>query len=305
MSPELIDFAKRYSRLLNIFSRFTALTPRSFRPAWVFKLGRRLSPFNIYTDKVIRSIGLALPGHNTGDIWDIWNKWRDSHIQFLLDFLIYRKLGAAWLQNSVYCSDEAALEALQQSGGLLLTYHTHHQNTMCCMFGLKGMKVSAVAASPADSPLFPHIGKWAVRVNTDSAMHFNGGSYIFTNNLRGLLNTTRQCLVKGEVLVSLCDFHQPKTEPASSGTLFGRCISPPTGVIEIALKYQVPIFVALFAPVKGKHCLHIAQLTAASHVDVVVDQYFSFLESNIRANPACWQGWEWFEDLPKNLKAPP
>jgi hypothetical protein len=66
----------------------------------------------------------------------------------------------------------------------------------------------------------------------------------------------------------------------------------------------VPIFVALFAPVKSQHCLHIEQLTAANHVDDVVSQYFSFLESNIRANPACWQNWELFEDLPKNLKVP-
>ena len=299
MTKELTSFAKKYVRLLNIFSFLVLLIPNNFQPALIFWLGRVLSPFNVYAEKITRSIRTALPECNTKTVW---NNWRNSHIQFLLDFLGYKHLNSAWLGDRVNCSDESALAALKQSGGLLLTYHTHHQNTMCCVLGLKHMKVSAVAASPADSPLFPYIGKWATRVNTDSAMHFNGGRYVFTNNLRRLLSTTRECLIKGEVVVSLCDFHQPKPEPVSNGILLNRCISPPTGIIEIALKYKVPIFLALFAPVEGKHYLHITQLTAAQSLDVVVSQYFSFLESNIRTNPACWQGWEWFEELPKNLE---
>ena len=301
MTPQLIDFAKRYCRLLNIFNGFVSVAPLRFRPAFIFWLGRLFSPFNVYADKITRSFRLVLPTHCAEEIW---NNWRDSHLRFSLDLLNYRKFDAAWLKNEVTCTDTSALQALRQFGGLLLTYHTHHQNTMCCVFGLSGMKVSAVAASPNDSPLFAYLGKWVKRVNADSAIHFNGGRYMFTDNLRGLLKNTRQCLVNGEVVVSLCDFHQPKTEALASGTLFDRYITPPTGVIEIAVKHQVPIFLALFAPEGEKHHLHITKLAETGNVEAVVHQYFSFLESNIRANPACWQGWEWFEDLPETLQAP-
>lgn len=301
MNTELISFAKRYRRLLNVFSGLVMVMPKVLRPAFIFTLGRWMSPFEIYADKILSAINLALPNQ---DAKQIWNKWRDSHGRFVLDFLTYRKFDTTWLQSEVCCSDEPALEALQQSGGLLLTYHTHHQNTLCCAFGLKGIKVSAVATAPDDSPLFPYIGAWATQVNVDSAMHFNGGTYIFTSNLRTLLSTTQKLLERGEVVVSLCDFHQPKAESAACGRLFDRSISPPTGVIEIALRHQVPIFLALFAPVQEKLHLEIKRLTKSDDVDAVVDQYFSFLESNIRTNPACWQGWEWFEDLPKTIQSP-
>ena len=298
MTAELVRFAKKYSRLLYIFNSFVTVVPAYFRPAFIFALGRFLSPFKVYSKKITHAICSALPGHDTGYVW---RRWLDSHGRFVLDFLMYRKLDTVWLKNKFTCSDQPALDALRKSGGLLLTYHTHHQNTLCCALGLQGIKVSAVAASPHDSPLFPYIGTWATKVNVDSARHFNGGDYIFTNNLRYLLNTTQKCFASGDVVVSLCDFHQPKAECVASGRLFGRCVSPPTGVIEMALKHKVPIFLALLAPTDGKLCLQIERLAESNDLNAVVAQYFCFLELNIRANPACWQGWEWFEDLPKTL----
>ena len=301
MTAELIRFAKRYNRLLHVFDNFVALAPARFRPGFIFTLGRLLSPFKIYTSKIVSAVRSALPGC---DASAVWRRWLDSHVAFVLDFLTYQEFDAVWLKNAFVCANQPALDALRQSGGLLLTYHTHHQNTLCCALGLQGMKVSAVAASPLDSPLFDYIGRWSTRVNVDSSRHFNGGNYIFTSNLRSLLTATQKCFAAGEVVVSLCDFHQPKTDCVASAVFFNRCVAPPTGVIEMALKHRVPIFLALLAPADHKLCLQMTQLPESVDLKAVVDQYFCFLESNIRANPACWQGWEWFADLPKTLEAP-
>lgn len=295
MSPEMIHFAKRYRRLLRLFSLWVACTPGRWRPVFILALGRGLNPFKVQKDKILRSIRLALPEKPTQQTW---RAWLDSHVRFMLDFLSYKSLDTAWLASEVIVAEPALLASLRESGGLLLTYHTHHQNTLCCVLGLEGIKISAIATRPEDSPFFPHIGRWAQRVNSDSAMHFRGGTYIFTDNLRKLLHTTRKVFASRDVVLCLCDFNQPAPGSRSSARLFDRSITPPAGTIEMAIKHGVPIFTAMFAPQNGKLVLNLMRLDDSGDVDSVIAGYFSFLESNIRANPACWQGWEWFEDLP-------
>jgi lauroyl/myristoyl acyltransferase len=300
MTPELLLFAKKYIRLLRAMSIWVALTPRDWRPRLILAAARWFSPYQVYADKVKRSIRLALPQH---DATHIWHHWLDSHLRFVLDFLNYKSWDATWLRRCVVVANPRLLSELGKSGGLLLTYHTHHQNTLCCALGLSGIKVSAIATMPEDSALFPYIGAWAQRVNSDSAVHFLGGGYVFTKNLRALLKSTRQLLSDREVVVCLCDFHQPKSSLNVQGGLFDRSVSPPNGAIEIALKHGAPIYAAMFAPVGGVLTLQLTQLDVSGGLGTVVAGYFSFLESNIRSNPACWQGWEWFEDLPLTEQA--
>lgn len=295
MEPELIRFALRYQRFLRFFGRLVALFPTRWRPGWVFVLGRYLNPFQLLRDKLRRSIGLVFPA---GRVDPTWRDWLDSHVRFVLDFMTYASLDRDWLRTSVRVTEPELLATLRAAGGLLLTYHSNHQNTMCCALGIDGIKISAIAALPEDSPMFPYIGHWAQRVNTDSAKHFNGGAYIFTNNLRTLLQTTRTLLANREVVVCLCDFHQPRPGVKASGRLFDRSVAPPTGAIDIAIKHGAPVFAAMFAPINGILTLELTRLDASDGVNSVIAGYFSFLESNIRSNPACWQGWEWFEDLP-------
>ena len=295
MSPELILFAQRYRWFLRIFSLWVACTPAHWRPVFIFVLGRWLNPFQLHRDQILRSVGLALPENSENQIW---LSWLDSHIRFTLDFLNYKSLNTAWLAKNVNIADRDLLASLRESGGLLLTYHTHHQNTLCCVLGLEGIKISAIAAAPEGSPLFSYIGRWAQQLNSDSAHHFKGGGYIFTDNLRKLLQITRERLSQRDVVLCLCDFHQPKEGIASRAKIFDRLIAPPTGAIEIAIKQGAPIFTAIFAPQNGKLVLNLKRLDDSGEVGTIIAGYFSFLESNIRKNPACWQGWEWFEDLP-------
>lgn len=265
-------------------------------------IGRWLNPFRLYGEKIRRATELALPGV---PVEQTWHNWLNSHVQFVLDFLSYKTLDKVWLKHKVHIDDPESVTLLRESGGLLLTYHTHHQNTLCCALGLSGINISAIAALPERSPLFPFIGRWAQQVNTESAKHFGGGSYIFTDNLRILLRTTRKILAEGDVVLCLCDFHQPKPGIPSGAIFFDRFISPPTGTIEIAVKHGAPVYAAIFAPENGSLVLRIKRLDDSGGVDAIIKGYFSFLESNIRTNPACWQGWEWFEDLPLAEQAIP
>ena len=295
MLPDLIRFAERYRRLLRFLRLWVARAPMRWRPGFIFALGRYMNPFQLHRDKLRRSIGLVVPAVLVDQTW---RDWLNSHVRFVLDFLNYAALDRDWFKSSVMVAEPDLLATLRDSGGLLLTYHTHHQNTLCCALGIEGVRVSAIAASPEDSPMFPTIGYWANRVNADSARHFNGGAYIFTNNLRKLLQTTRRLLGNREVVVCLCDFHQPRPGVNTSARLFDRSISPPTGAIDIAIKHGGPLFAAMFAPKSGKLTLELTRLDASGGVASVIAGYFSFLESSIRSNPACWRGWEWFDDLP-------
>lgn len=295
MTPAMLLFGRKYRRLLWLASLWVALTTGRWRPGFVWTLGRHLSPFQLHAERIRRAIGLALPGLDVGPTW---RRWLDNHLWFVLDFLGYRAMDKAWLQQQVVVAQPALLEALRASGGLVLTYHTHHQNTLSSALGLAGIRISPLASPPEASLLFPLIGQWAQRVNSDSAVHFNGGDYVFTDNLRDLVKSVRKMLQHREVVLSLCDFHQPRPGASASGRLFDRSISPPTGAIDIALRQGAPIYAAMFAPLDGKLTMQLTRLDDTGGAGTVVAGYFSFLESNLRANPACWQGWEWFEDLP-------
>lgn len=293
MSPEQIAFAKRYGLFMRVMSWLVRV-----RPGWLYRLlartvGRWLNPFALRRAHMQQAMACVLPPQ---DVHRVWQQWLDSHIRFACDFLHYGRLDAQWLKDEVVVRDAAEFAALRASGGLLLIYHTHHQNTLCCALGLMGCQVSAVAAAPEDSPLFPYIGRWAQRVNADSQLHFRGGHYLFLSDLRALARSVKAVLSSQSVLVSLCDFHQPG--PAGpSGQVLGRTISPPTGVIDLAIKQGAPIFAAMFAPRGGKLELRTVRIGDAVDAAQVVARYLGFLETCVRDNPSCWQGWEWLQDL--------
>ncbi len=245
MTGDMVLFGQRYRRLLRLASVWVALTAGRWRPGFLWALGRWLSPFQLHAAKIRRAIALALPDMATDRVW---RDWLDSHLRFVLDFLAYRAMDAAWLKRQVAIAQPALLDALRASGGLVLTYHTHHQNTLSSALGLAGITISPLASAPEDSPLFPLIGRWAQRVNADSAIHFNGGAYVFTDNLRVLVKAVRKLLNNRDVVLSLCDFHQPRPEASASGRLFDRSITPPTGAIDIALRHGAPIYAAICAP---------------------------------------------------------
>ena len=293
MSPEQIAFARRYDLFMRSMSVLARIRPRWLYAMLARTLARWLNPYALRSAHMQQTMSGVL---NPQDVASVWTQWLDSHIRFVFDFLHYPELDTRWLSDQVLVRDAAVLQALRASGGLLLTYHTHHQNTLCCALGLMWCEVSAVAAAPEDSPLFPYIGRWAKRVNADSQRHFRGGRYLYLSDMRSLSRSVRTLMAKKSVLVSLCDFHQPSPD-SLGGQLLGRAISPPIGMIELALKQGAPVFAAMFARRGDRLELRMVRIAEEIDADRVVKHYLAFLEVCVRDNASCWQGWDWLRDL--------
>lgn len=290
----LLAFGRRYCRMLKIF-HWLALRGLA-RPGSVVirQLGRWLSPYTIFRSKIEGAMQSVL---SLSQPEACWNAWLDNHTRFVTDFLAYPGMDAGWVKNHVRVESAAVFSQLCADGGLFLTFHTQHQNTLACLPGLGGARVSAVASAPADSPLYPVIGCWAERLNESSAAHFNGGDYLFTNDLRGLAKNLRQAFQAGHVVVCLADVNQGEAGGAKVDFL-GRVIRPPTGVIEMALRLNVPIFAGILLFDGQGLVLKIIKIAPKITLTDTLAVYFSLLEQSITVNPACWQGWEWFSDLP-------
>jgi lauroyl/myristoyl acyltransferase len=294
IDPALLAFGHRYCRLLKTFSWLARCGLARPRSAAIRRLGRWLSPYKAYRAKIQGAMESALPLANSDAAW---LAWLDNHTRFVTDFLAYPTMDARWVKENVSFESADVFSQLCAGGGLFLTFHTHHQNTLACLPGLAGASVSAVAAAPAESPLYPVIGHWAEQLNRSSACHFNGGEYLFTNDLRGLAKKLRHAFTAGQVVVCLADVNQGDSDGATV-ELLGRRIAPPTGVIEMALRLNVPVFAGILSPRGQGLVLKTVRIETQETLNGTLRAYFSLLEQSIIADPACWQGWEWFSDLP-------
>ena len=292
---ELRRFASRYLLLLRLLRAWRAFTPAGFRPNCVFTLTRHLNPYQTLAWKIAVALGDEFPERPSRLLW---NEWLDNHTRFVMDFLDYDAVTPRWVEKNVEIANPECVAQIRQTGGLLLTYHTHHQNTLCCILGELGIRISPIGAAPEESPLYPLIGKWARRVNADSEKHFRGGSYLFTNDLRKLTRQMHAELRDRHVVLSLCDFHQPESASPRGTTLRKREISPPVGAIQTALKNETPVYVAYLGKVDRKLRLDMARLQTDGGIPGVVALYLRYLEQRIQASPPTWQGWEWFGNLP-------
>jgi len=288
-------FARRYLQLLGLLRAWRTVTPPGFRPDGIYTLARHLNPYRTFAQTIATTLSGAFPERPAQTLW---NDWLDNHTRFVMDFLDYEAITPHWVERNVQIGAPDCVAQIRQSGGLLLTYHTHHQNTLCCILGELGIRISPIGAAPEDSPLFPLIGTWARRVNADSEKHFRGGSYLFTNDLRRLTRQMHTELRDRHVVLSLCDFHQPESASPQGATLSNRTITPPVGAIQTALKHMAPIYVAYLGKENRTLRLDMARLQADGGIPGVVAQYLQYLEQRIQASPATWQGWEWFGTLP-------
>lgn len=299
------EYFRQFGLLYRRYLRWLAPLGR-YCPGWLWRLpqktlGRTLSPYQLKASAIRAGLAQAA---GTDGVDAAWAAWRDSHAQFVRDFSRYHLLTPMQMQRQVLIPDTDVLAQLHAEGGLLLTYHSHHQNTLCCALGFAGCRVHAVAAAPQTSLLFPYLSRWALQINRESARHFRGGDYLFINDMRHVARSVKQALADKDVVVCLCDFHQPD----GSGLvfpLFSRQISPPSGVLDLALRQQAPIYLALCAPEEGQLVLRLSRLSVVDNRASVLAAYIAFLERACRQNPVCWQGWDWFNDLPERVDAQP
>lgn len=298
MTVDLVAFGKRYRTYLRLLESLNRFLPKAIVRCLRVPF-RWINPYNLSKPLYLEGLRSA---HTDVPLVKCWNFWLDNHFRFVNNFLNYRQLDELWLSETVQIENNANLSRLRSSGGLVLTFHNHHQNTLCCALGLSGCVVSAVAARPQDSPLFPLIGKWATRVNTDSSRLFRGGSYVFTGNKRELLKGIKQSFESNQALVCLIDFNDHSNN-STSYPFIGKSIRPPTGVIEHAIRYKIPIFFASLTPTGDRFLLSIKSIEANGGIEGVVQQYLSMLTLEVTEHPATWQGWDWFSTQEEALSA--
>jgi lauroyl/myristoyl acyltransferase len=292
----LILFGKRYSRFLRLLELVAVYLPHRLRWPLADFVCRFTNPYNRSAADITASISRAL-SLDTRVAHRAWLRWRASHARFVLTAFQYGKIDSAWIRRFVQVQNPGLLEQIIQTGGLILTYHTHHQNTLATVLGVAGSTISPVAASAAESPLYRVIGRYIDLINTGSQQQFRGGSYLYTDNLRRVLQQARTKLRHGELLLSLCDFHQPSSEQPYD--FLGRAITPPTGIIRLALQCEVPIYYGLLFPDSdGRFQLLLAGAKGCD-LHTVTEEYLAFLEQIVQRAPEAWQGWEWYDCLPE------
>lgn len=292
-AAQLQQFGRMYQRYLRWIAPLARYSPQWLWALTQRTLGRALNPYRYRQKAIMAGMAQALGAAHRA----AWAAWCDSHSQFVRNFTRYHLLNQETMRRQVRISDMDILAQLRTEGGLLLTYHTHHQNTLCCALGFEGCRVYAVASAPEMSPIFSYIDQWALQVNRESARHFHGGGYLFINDMRHLSRSVRKALTEKDVVVCLSDFHQPG-DGCPMLPLMSRQISPPAGVIDLALRLRAPIYLALCAPESGQLVLRIRRLGIVDDRKDVLAAYIAFLEEACRQNPSCWQGWDWFSDLP-------
>lgn len=288
------DFANQYRRflkLLEMTDRWSPVFAKDFVACW---LGRLASPYRLHSQKIVKAMQVGL-GLSHEQALMSWRHWRESHGQFCLSILSYPKWTPSILQHGLTTTDRAILNRAASTGGLLLTYHSHHHNSLFCLLGFAGARISVLAASEEGSPLFPAIGHYIQRVNRGSSLHFGGGAYLFTDNLRALVKVVKAEFDSGALVASLCDVSGGQL----SSSFLGRQVAPPMGAITLALKQNVPIYTAILYGGHGKNpILRMREIDCNGGEVKVLQQYFSFLTDVVKEAPSAWQGWDWFSDFP-------
>lgn len=293
-----LRFARACRRFYRVAAGLARVTPASADRWLAPMLGRRLSPYRPQAEAIRGAMRAAL-GLGDRAAEHAWQRWLASSGWFGLTAWRYGQWSPGWLASHVSVDDPQLLRRLAEGGGLVLTYHTHHQNTLAAALGLAGCPISPLAESPSASPLHPHIGDIVEHINAESARHFRGGGYLFTDRKHQLVRETWRLLAGGKVVLSLCDFARPGAACGDPGApLLGRVIRPPLGAIEIALRERVPIVAAVMLPEGDRYRLRLQPLASDGGVVRVLQQYGGYLEALVREQPWAWQGWDWYLALP-------
>jgi hypothetical protein len=266
---------------------------------------RAFNPYKVLQAEILNACVESVPVNNKHEFWRLWVLNFQRSID---EYYRYSHKSFSALADTVSISDLACLGKLKREGGLVLTYHHHHQNTLCCLLGLLGVTISAIANRPESSQLYPYIGSWATNLNRLSEIHFGGGQYLYTDNLKSIARKVPKIFLSGQALVCLVDVHQPS--PRSPRLrLFRRYVQPPVGVLQSARKSNTPIYLAFLKPnldcnrrpsQKSSYELIIEEVSNAGNNEAVLQVYFDRLEQLLNDSPHLWQGWQWMNGLPRS-----
>lgn len=291
---------------------FAIASRRFFRGAeWIAKLslasplrarlsriwGRVASPYVADRADLEQAFALAR-GASPHDARVMASQWLSSHGLFGTSIFDYRRMSPAWVQRVVRIDRPEVMDALRARGGLVLTYHSHHHNTLGIVLGQSGVPTWGVAATEKGSPYAPYTGRFVRIINGDSEAKFGGGRYLFTDEPRALLRGVREAFVARHAVVSLCDNPVPGSKHGPV-RFRGRQFHVGTGVIEMALEQGAPITLALLhSDLRGGYSLRLQALPQGLQAQQVAQAYFDFLSGLVEQAPWGWQGFAWYVHLP-------
>lgn len=197
-------------------------------------------------------------------------------------------------------SSSTPLDDLVRAGGLVMMYHLHHnQNVLAALLGFYGVKVNALSAArnpEHDHPLIRpfHIGL----MHEATERFFNGGRYLYLNQLRQTLKAANQCLRQEEALIALADI-PPSGHRTVKAPFLNTWVQIDAWQFEMAIKHQTAVFFTMLVDVHicSKPRLIIQKASQADSVETLAAEYMQFLENVIRQHPGAWQGMEWLDHL--------
>lgn len=298
MTPGQLRFAvdsRRFFRAAQLLSRLPLPARARLRLARL--LGRSLSPQRRDRNKLLLAFRLGL-GLDLASAERMFRHWKASEGLFATSIFDYAGMDAKWLKRHVTVDRPEVLARLVREGGLILTFHTFHHNTLALALGQCGIPLFPVAASEKNSPYAPYTGRYMRIINGDSEAKFSGGRYLFTDDMRRLVAGVRTAFAAGHGVLTLCDYAVPdRIIPPVE--IMGRSISIGSGVMRLAQQAGVPAYFILFYPdLAGGYRLIIEEAGRIEALESTARAYFQFLERQLVVAPWAWQGWSWYADLP-------
>ena len=224
-------------------------------------------------------------------------QWLASHGLFATSIFSYERMSPEWVQQYVKIEKPDVMKSLQAQGGLVLSYHSHHHNTLGIVLGQSGVPTWGVAATEKASPMAPYTGRFMRIINGESEAKFGGGKYLFTDEPRNLLRGLKQAFSSQHAVVSICDNPVPQGDDAPL-VFRGKQFFVGAGVVDMALSQNVPITLALLCPdLRGSYELRLQALPSGLSSHQVLQAYFDFLSECVAQMPWAWQGWHWYSGL--------
>lgn len=304
LHPAMVAHAQRLQRHFRWGERVHRWLPRRLRPGGAALVGRVFTPDAPEAVRLWRSLQ-GVTGCSDARAHGLLAHWFASQGAWAVELHDYPERDASWARDGVDCDDRAALARLVERGGLLLTYHSHHHNLLAAFLGQSGTPLWAVAGTEEGSPYKPWTGTYIRKINGGSEALFNGGRYLFTDQMRSLLVGARRAFERGQTVLTVCDNPSPGPT-AVEAVLFGRRLPVATGMIELALEAGAPVtFAILYSDLAGGHRCRIASADVPLDLRGVVRQYAQRLEAWVGEDPHAWQGLAWWDTLaPLHADAP-
>jgi len=300
VNPALLRLAldsRRLFRLAHLLSRLPL--PPGARVRLARLLGRMFSTQRRERTKLLLAFRLGLR-LDLGSAKKMFGWWKASEGLFAASIFDYSRMDADWVRRHVAIDQPEVLARIVREGGLLLTFHTFHHNTLALTLGQCGIPLFPVAASEKNSPFAPYTGRYMRIINGESEAKFSGGRYLFTDEMRSVVTGVRTALASRHTVLALCDNPVPPNESAiPPQEVMGRSISIGTGVMKLVQQAQAPVYFALFYPdMGGGYRLVLEDAGRLEELENTARAYFAFLARHVAAAPWAWQGWSWYADLP-------